>query len=88
MEVATNFFGFQRKSDCSYGTGYHPHHFLNLPFGTFESPILGLSVKPLKGGMAAHNWQVLKEFYLPFNDVADVSQLKWLNLQVLHFSGY
>ena len=26
--------------------------------------------------------QGLKEFYLPFNDVADVSQLKWLNLQV------
>ena len=24
--------------------------FLNLPLGTFKSPILGLSVKPLKGG--------------------------------------
>eukprot|EP00435_Cladocopium_sp_Y103_P061557 s808_g23.t1 len=29
----------------------------------------------------------LKEFYLPFNDVADVSQLKWLNLQVLDLEG-
>jgi len=36
--------------------------------------------------MALHGWQVLKEFYLPFNDVADVSQLKWLNLQVQRFS--
>ena len=44
MEVATRFFGLQR------GPGYYPHHFLYSLLGTFESPILGLSVKPLKEG--------------------------------------